>query len=154
MGCAGGGGRWVAALIAALTLVQAEAAVPLLQPLIGAVLRNGPDSQLPAHLSLVLGISRVEQPVAVKQAVLREKSVVKTFLVSSVNHEDVVILSYDEESRSMRAYLTSASGALRKAVAYQAGAPAAVRAKADAAKDFNAEIHYWTSLARQPAASP
>ena len=153
MRVAGSKRMWAAALIPVLSIWSAQAAVPLLQPLIGAVLRNGPDSQLPPHLSLVLGLSKSGQALPIKQAHLREGSVVRTFNVSTVDHEDVVLMSYDEQTRSTHAYLTSASGVMRMAVAYETGAQAVVRAKAEAAPDFRAELNRWTSLAKRPAAN-
>jgi hypothetical protein len=153
MRVAGGNWVWAAALIPVLAMASAQNAVPLLQPLIGAVLRNGPEGQLPPHLSLVLGLSKSGEPVPIKQALLREGPLVRTFNVSTVDHEDVVLMTYDEQSHSTHAYLTSASGVMRMAVEYETGAQAVVRAKRDAAPDFRAELKRWTSLGKKPAAN-
>ena len=123
----GNRGGWVMIVALAVSLAARGAATHSLKPLIDVVVHNGPDSQLPAHLSVMIGVSQVEQTTAVKQAVARNGAVVRTFNVCVANHDDVVILTYDEQSRSTKAYLSSATGTLRKAVSYQAGAPATVR---------------------------
>jgi hypothetical protein len=76
---------------------------------------------------------------------------VRTFNVCTVNHDDVVILTYDELSHTTKAFLTSAAGKLRKAVDYQPGAAANERSLADARSDFTSEITFWTNLAQKPA---
>lgn len=124
-----------------------------LSALVDAVVRSGPVNELPAHLSVVLGINRIEQPTAVKQAVMRDGVVVRTFNVCSANH-DVVMITYNEQSHSSKAYLTSITGELRKAVAFQAGAPAIDRSLAAARGDFAKEIQFWTNLEHRPAAPP
>jgi hypothetical protein len=137
--------------IAVTAMLSSQAATPSLARLIDTVLRNGPDIQLPAHLSVVLGVTHVEQTTAVKQAVVREGNTVRTFNVCAANHDDVVILTYNEQSRATKAYLVSAAGRLRKAVDYQAGEPAHERSLADARSDFAAEIKFWTDFADQAA---
>ncbi len=134
----------------AMAILSSRAATPWLAPLIDTVLRNGPDSQLPAHLSLVLGVSHVEQKTAVKQAVVRDGNTVRTFNVCAADHGNVVILAYNEQSHATKAYLVSPAGRLRKAVDYQAGEPAHERSSADARSDFAAEIKFWTDFARRP----
>ena len=123
-----------------------------LKPLIDAVIRNGPDSQLPAHLSVMIGVSKVEQTTAVKQAVVRDGATVRTFNVCLANHDDVVIMIYNEQSRSTKAYLSSPAGTLRKAVSYQAGAPATERTLAAARSDFAKEVSFWVDFGKPPAA--
>lgn len=122
-----------------------------LRKLVDAVLRNGPDSQLPAHLSMVLGVSRLEQATPVKQAVMRDGSIVRTCNVSTANHDDVVLIKYDEQSRSAQAYLVSPAGVLRKAVTFQAGAAASERAVAEAGRDLASEIKFWMAVENTPA---
>jgi hypothetical protein len=140
-------------IVVALAAIAARGATPhSLKPLIDAVVRNGPDSQLPAHLSVTIGVSQVEQTTAVKQAVARNGAVVRTFNVCVANHDDVVILTYDEQSRSTKAYLSSATGTLRKAVSYQAGAPATVRPLPAARDDFAKEINFWAEFGKPQAA--
>jgi hypothetical protein len=120
-----------------------------LASLIDEVMRKGPASQLPAHLSMVLGLSVIEQPTAVKQAVLRDGDTVRTFNVCTANHSDVVMITYNEKSRSSKAYLVSPAGNLRKAVSFKAGAPATERSPREAGADFAAEIKFWTNLQGQ-----
>ena len=121
--------------------------------LIDDVIRKGPASQLPAHLSMVLGVSGIEQPTAVKQAVLRDGDTVRTFNVCTANHSKVVMITYNEQSRSSKAYLVSPAGNLRKAVSFRAGAPATERSPRDARGDFAAEIKFWMNLQRQLSAA-
>jgi hypothetical protein len=141
---------WLAA-VAMAAMLSAQAAGRSLDGLIESVVRSGADAQLPAHLSVVLGVTAVERTTAVKQAVVRDGSAIRTFNVCTANHEDVVILTYDEQSRSTKAYLVSAKGALRKAVNYQAGAAANERSPADARSDFAYEIGFWTNFPIKPA---
>src|ERR1700730_3663838 len=142
---------WIAIAFAVMTILPSQAATPLLATLVDTVVRNGPDSQLPAHLSVVLGVSHVEQKTAVKQAVVRDGPAIRTFNVCAGSHDDVVILTYNEQSRATKAYLVSAAGRLRKAVDYQAGEAAHERSLADARSDFAAEIKFWTDFAPHPA---
>ena len=122
-----------------------------LKPLIDTVIRYGPDSQLPAHLSVVIGISQVEQTTAVKQAAARNGAMVRTFNVSVANHDDVVMILYDEQSRAAKAYLSSPAGTLRKAISYQADAPATVRPLGAARDDFAREINFWVEFGKPKA---
>jgi hypothetical protein len=133
-------------------VLVAHGASGSLTGLVGAVLRNGPSSQLPAHLSVVLGISRTEQETPVKQAVIRDGQTVHTFNVCAASPADVVIMSYNEQSRSTKAYLVSAAGKLRKAVSYQAGAAPTDRSLTDARGDFANEIKFWTAFEGRQAA--
>jgi hypothetical protein len=142
---------WVVIALAVTAVFSSQAATPSLARLIDMVVRNGPDIQLPAHLSVVLGVSHVEQTTAVKQAVVRKGNTVRTFNVCAANHDDVVILAYNEQSHATKAYLLSAAGRLRKAVDYQAGEAAHERSLADARSDFAAELRFWTDFARQSA---
>lgn len=136
-------------VVAATAIWSADAAEHSLQRQIDDVVRKGLDSQLPAHLSQVLGVSTLNQSTPVKQSVMREASTVRTFNVSTANHDDVVLMSYDEAKHSMKAYLVSPAGQLRMAVKYQAGAPPDVRSPASARSDFAKEIKFWTELAHQ-----
>jgi hypothetical protein len=139
--------------VAFFATVCVHASPNSLGDLIDAVIRKGPASQLPAHLSVVLGVSGVEQPTAVKQAVMRDGTTVRTFNVSTANHSDVVMITYNEQSRSSKAYLLSPQGKLRKAVSFQAGAPASERSLAEASSDFSTEIKFWMNVEHQPAAA-
>lgn len=144
---------WLAAAVAMAAILSAEGASRSLDGLIESVVRSGGEAVLPAHLSVVLGVAAVERTTAVKQAMIRDRSAIRTFNVCAANHHDVVILTYDEQSHLTKAYLVSAKGALRKAVDYQAGAAANVRSLADARSDFADEISFWTNFALKPAPS-
>jgi hypothetical protein len=132
---------------------SAHGAAISLSGLVDAVVAHGPESRLPAHLSVVLGISQIERETAVKQAVIRNGQMVHTFNVSAAKHADVVMLSVNEQDHSTKAYLVSAAGVLRKAVSYQAGAPANERSLAEARGDFANEIKLWTDFERSSAGS-
>jgi hypothetical protein len=147
----GNRGGWVMIVALAVSLAARGAATHSLKPLIDVVVHNGPDSQLPAHLSVVIGISQVEQTTAVKQAVARDGAMVRTFNVSVANHDDVVMILYDEQSRAAKAYLSSPAGTLRKAVSYQADAPATVRPLGAARDDFAKEINFWVEFGKSHA---
>jgi hypothetical protein len=142
---------WLAVVVAMAAIAGAHSATRSLQGLIDAVVRNGPDSQLPAHLSVVLGVTRAEEKTAVKQALIRDGDTVRTFNVCAANHDVVVMLTHDEHSQSTKAYLTSPAGKLRKAVYYQAGSAANERSLADARGDYAAELARWTAFAEKAA---
>jgi hypothetical protein len=142
---------WLAVIAVMAAIVGAHGATRSLQGLIDAVVRNGPDSQLPAHLSVVLGVGRIERTTAVKQAVIRDGNIVRTFNVCAADHGNLVMLTHDEQSQSTKAYLTSAAGTLRKAVSYQAGGAAIERSLADARGDFAAELAVWTAFGEKAA---
>jgi voltage-gated potassium channel Kch len=142
---------WLIVAVAMAAFLPAQSATRSLEVFIEAVIRNGLEGKLPAHLSVVLGVSQIERQTAVKQAVIRNASMVRTFNVCTGKHDDVVILTYDELSHATKAYLTSATGKLRKAVDYQPGAAANERSLADASSDFTNEITFWTNFAQKPA---
>ena len=148
----GNRGWWVIVVALATAVAAQGATTHSLKPLIDAVIRNGPDSQLPSHLSVMIGVSQVEQTTPVKQAVVRDGAVVRTFNVCVANHDDVVIIVYNEQSRWSMAYLSSATGTLRKAVSFQAGAPATVRTFPAARDDFAKEINFWMEFGKPKAA--
>jgi hypothetical protein len=137
---------WPLVAVVMAAFVSAQGAPHSLKVAIDAVVKNGLDSQLPAHVSQVLGLNKGELPTPVKQAVMRDGAIVRTFNVRVADH-DVVLMAYDEQNRSMKAYRVSPGGKLLKAVAYQAGAAATERSAADANGDFAAEIKFWTETA-------
>jgi hypothetical protein len=122
-----------------------------LNALVESVVQHGPDALLPAHLSVLLGVNSTEQSTPVKQAVVRDGSTVRTFNVSAANHGNLVMLTYDEKTHETKAYLVAATGALRKAVSYQAGAPANERSTKDARNDFAHEVSFWAKFEQQAA---
>lgn len=151
-----GNRNWSIVAVAVVTMalmLSAQGAAKSLAGLIDAVIAHGPESRLPAHLSVVLGISSAEQQTAVKQAVVRDGQTVHTFNVCTANHDDVVIMSVNELNHTTKAYLVSAAGELRKAVSYQAGAPATLRPLAEARADFANEMKFWTDFERRQAGS-
>jgi hypothetical protein len=142
--------RWLAAAAVA-AILSSQAATRSLDALVDAVIRHGPDSHLPAHLSMILGVSASEQQTPVKQAVIRDGYTVRTFNVCTANHADLVMLTYNEQNLSTKAYLVSAAGALRKAVYYQAGGAANERPLSAAQSDFSKEFGFWANF-RDPSA--
>ena len=148
----GNKGWWAIIVALAVGLAARGATTHSLKPLIDAVIRNGPDSQLPAHLSAVMGLSQVEQTTAVKQAVARDGAMVRTFNVRVANHDDVVMILYNEQTREAKAYLTSPAGTLRKALLYKAESPATVRALGTAGGDFAKEIAFWLDFGKSKPA--
>lgn len=142
--------RWPAALVAVMAIASAQGEPHSLGALVDTVMRRGPSSQLPAHLSLVLGISRAEQATQVKQAVVRDGVLVRTINVCVAKQDDVVLIAYNETTHASKAYLVSPAGALRKAVAYQAGAPSIERPLKESRADAEREIKFWTDFGKQP----
>jgi hypothetical protein len=111
--------------------------------LIDAIVHQGPEGKLPPHLSAVLGLSETETQTPVKQAVIREGQSVRVFNVSTVKHDDLVILTHDEREQSTKAYRVSVAGDLCKAVLFHASEPAHERSPAESRDDFAAEIKFW-----------
>lgn len=146
MGKATGSRAWPSAVIAMSVLAWGYAGTNSLDGLIDTVVRKGPDAVLPPHLSVVLGVTRLEQATSVKQAVWRDGTTVRTFNVCAAKHDDLVFITYHEQSRSSKAYLVSPAGVLRKAVAYQPQMPATERSLSEAAKDFAGELKFWTDF--------
>jgi hypothetical protein len=148
-----GNRSWLVVVVAMTAMLFAHGAARSLAGLIDEVVAKGPESRLPAHLSVVLGISRAERETTVKQAVIRDGQTVHTFNVCAAKHDDVVIMRVDEQHHSTKAYLVSAAGVLRKAVSYQAGAPADDRSLEEARGDFADELKLWIDFERRGAGS-
>jgi hypothetical protein len=148
-----GSRSWLIVAVAMGAMFCAYGAAQSLSGLVDAVVAHGPESRLPAHLSVVLGISPTERETAVKQAIIRDGQTVHTFNVCAAKHDDIVMMSVNEQEHSTKAYLVSAAGVLRKAVSYQAGAPANERSLAEARDDFASEIKLWTGFERRGAGS-
>ena len=141
---------WLLAAVSIAIIGPGLAATRSLSELIDTVIHKGPDSQLPAHLSVVLGVNRrLEKATAIKQAVMRDGALVRTFNVCTAKPDDVVLIAYNEQSHASKAYLVSPAGVLRKAVAFQAGAPVSERSLTEAASDFAIELKFWTDFERQ-----
>jgi len=149
-------GRQPRRMIVALAMMaswSAHGAAPSLAPLVDAVLAQGPRSTLPAHLSVVLGISAAESATAVKQAVVRDGHTVRTFNVRLAGPGDVVLMTVDEQDHATRAYLITVSGVLRKAVSYRAGAPAMQRNLMAVRADYASELKFWLDVEQRQAAA-
>jgi hypothetical protein len=141
---------WLIVAAAAAAMLSAQGATRPLAALADAVAGNGINAQLPEHLSLVLGVGRADQKTPVKQAVIRDGHTVRVFNVCTAERDKLVILNTNEETHLTKAYLTSATGALRKAVYYQWGGEPHERPAAEARSEFAVEIKYWTNLKGQP----
>jgi hypothetical protein len=126
---------------------------PALQAVIDAVVSKGSRSQLPAHLSIVLGLAHAEQGVPVRQAVMRDGAAIHTFNVSDGDHSQVVLLTYEAASQMTKAYRVSPTGRLQNAVAYRGADQASERGAREAQADFGKEIGFWTRFQR-PVAKP
>jgi hypothetical protein len=140
---------WIAGALAALLSLPALGAHPGFDEVVGSVLRNGHDGQIPPHLSLVLGIGTGDAPLSVKQAVLREGPEVRVFSVSVVDPKDIVILHTNEQEGTTKAYLLSAIGKLRMSVFFHAGGPTQQIPSKEAIAAAADEIKYWTNSARR-----
>ena len=143
---------WIAGTLAVLLSLPALGARPGLDAVAQSVLHNGRDGQLPPHLSLVLGIAKGDAPLIVKQAVLRDGPKVRVFSVSVVDPNDIVILRTNEQERTTKAYLFSATGKLRLAVSYHAGEATQQIPTAVAIAESADEIKYWTRLGNKEMA--
>jgi hypothetical protein len=141
------GRRYWLVVVTVLAAFAAPAATPTLGRLVDAVLRNGPNSQLPAHLSAVLGVNPDEHSTAVKQAVIRNGDSVHTFNVCVGNHKDLVMVVTNEKTQLTQAYLLTAAGVLRKAIDYEAGRAPRERLPKEARQDFANEIKFWMHFA-------
>jgi hypothetical protein len=146
-----GNRSWLIIAVAMTLMLAAHGTSGSLAGLIDLVVRNGPASRLPAHLSVVLGVRKIEQETPVKQAVVHDGQTVRTFNVCASKHDDVVIMSVNEQDHTTKAYLVSAGRVLRKAVSYQVGAPANERSLAEARADFANEMKFWTDFERRQA---
>jgi len=147
---------WAAAAlfgaIGVTVFVPARAADHSYTGLIDAVLREGPEAELPPHLSMVLGLTRIEHSVPVKQAVIHDGHNFHVFNVGTANHKNLVILTHDDQDQSTKAYLISRAGQLRKAVAFHDNEVPHERSAAEARDDFAAETQFWTNFSsRLPA---
>jgi hypothetical protein len=145
---------WFAALLAcALLAGAARAAAPWSEALATRALKEGPTSQLPPHLTAVLGLSADGQGLAVRQLVFRDGFTVHTFNVGARAPHRVVVLVADEAARSTVAYLLTPHGHLSRALEYHAGeAPQELSAEA-AQRDFAAEVRFWSGVAAASAPS-
>jgi hypothetical protein len=105
-------------LLAALPLAAAE---PWVQTLSQQALSSGFLQKLPVAVSKTFGLAKPDEGSDVRQILTKDGHRIRTFNVSVANHNDLVIFNIDAKAGANLAYLVSADGSLRKAVAYQTG---------------------------------
>ena len=108
-------------------------------------LDGGASATLPPNLSEVLALTKSGTATPVRQLVVREGRIVRTFNVVGADHRKVVLLRVDEFAHAATALLVSPRGTLRKSVAYQAGESAHEVSAKDA--DFDGERRFWSARA-------
>jgi hypothetical protein len=132
---------WVRSLkIALLCLLwagAASAAEPWAQPLTQQALSAGFLQRLPPAVSTAFGLAKAQEGSDVRQLLTKDGHRIRTFNVSVANHGDLVVFDIDARGGANVAYLLSADGTLRKAVAYQT---------------FQREARFWSQRAKQLAA--
>lgn len=145
---------WFTAVLAAALLGgAARAATPWAETLAAQALKQGPTSQLPPHLTGVLGLSSNGQALAVRQLVSRDGFSVRTFNVGAQAPHRVVLMVADEAARSTVAYLLTPHGHLGRALQYHAGEAPQELPLAEAQPGFAAEARFWSRVAAAPAAA-
>jgi len=145
---------WFTAVLAAALLGgAASAATSWAETLAAQALKQGPTSQLPPHLTGVLGLSSNGQGLAVRQLVSRDGFSVHTFNVGAQAPHRVVLMVADEAARSTVAYLLTPHGHLGRALQYHAGEAPQELPVAEAQPGFAAEVRFWSRLAAAPAAA-
>jgi hypothetical protein len=146
---------WLAALLAATLLgTAAQAATSWAETLAAQALKVGPTSQLPPHLTEVLGLSGNGEGLAVRQLASRDGFTVRTFNVGAQAPHRVVVMVADEAARSTVAYLVTPHGHLGRALQYHAGEAPQELPTAAAKAGFAAEVRFWSRVAAAPAAAP
>ena len=145
---------WFTAVLAAALLGgAARAATSWAETLAAQALKQGPTSQLPPHLTAVLGLSSNGQGLAVRQLVSRDGFSVRTFNVGAQAPHRVVLMVADEAARSTVAYLLTPHGHLRRALQYHSGEAPEELPLAEAQPGFAAEVRFWSRVAAAPAAA-
>jgi hypothetical protein len=145
---------WFTAVLAlALLGGAARAATSWAETLAAQALKQGPTSQLPPHLTGVLGLSSNGQGLAVRQLVSRDGFSVRTFNVGAQPPHRVVLMVADEAARSTVAYLLTPHGHLRRALQYHAGEAPQELPLAEAQPGFAAEVRFWSRVTAAPAAA-
>ena len=129
----------------------AQAATPTLWVpiLTQEALDSGFLSRLPPNISLVFGLAKPQEGTDVRQLLDKEGHRVRTFNVCVANHNDVVLFNVDAQSGAIMAYLLSADGQLRKAVAYKKGDQARDLSAADAKTGLAHERQFWAARAKK-----
>jgi hypothetical protein len=145
---------WFTAVLAAALLGgAARAATSWAETLAAQALKQGPTSELPPHLTGVLGLSSNGQGLAVRQLVSRDGFSVRTFNVGAQAPHHVVLMVADEAARSTVAYLLTPHGHLRRALQYHAGEAPQEVPLAEAQPGFAAEVRFWSRVAAAPGAA-
>jgi hypothetical protein len=139
---------WFTAVLAvALLGGAARAATSWAETLATRALNEGPTSQLPPHLTAVLGLSRDDEGLAVRQLVFRDGFTVRTFNVGARAPHRVVVMVVDEAARLTVAYLVTPHGHLQRALQYHAGEAPQELSAAVAQPGFAAEARFWSGVA-------
>jgi hypothetical protein len=146
---------WFTALLAAALLgVAAHAATPWAETLAVRALKQGPSSQLPPHLSAVLGLSSDARGLTVRQLVFRDGFTVRTFNVGAQAPHRVVVMVVDEAANLHVAYLLTPHGHLGRALQYHSGEAPQELPAAAAKTGFSAEARFWSGVAGAAGAAP
>ena len=133
-------------LLAALERPAPAATEPSwVERLSAQALSSGAAATLPPNLSSVLGLTMSGTSTSARQLMVREGAIVHTFNVLVSDHRKVVLVRVDESAHAATALLVSLRGTLRKAVAHEAGQPAAE--VAPAAAGFDGERRFWSGRA-------
>jgi hypothetical protein len=136
-----------------LSAAMPAGAVTPLSRVVDETLAAGSNAQLPAQLSVPLGLSRHGQPTPVLQLVGQTGQLRHRFCVSISHRHEILMLTEDDASHATNAYLLSVAGKLRKAVTQTGDGLPVTIPRAHAALAFAAERDYWSSPARpRPAA--
>lgn len=129
------------------------AAEPWVQPLTQEALSAGFQQRLPPAVSIAFGLAKAKDGSDVRQLLTKDGHRIRTFNVSVANHQDLVVFDVDARGGANVAYLLSAEGTLRKAVAYQTGSSDTRElSAADARAGFAREARFWSQRAKQIAA--
>ena len=139
----------LAAGICGLVLCCATlAGVSWLPAYMARVQGQGKAASLPPHLAMVLGLGDGTQDLAVRQAGKRTGQQMHTFNVAQPQKQPVVVLmEYDEASKSARAFRLKSDGDLERAVTYTAGAQPQPIPEAAARKALREELNVWAAEA-------
>jgi hypothetical protein len=106
--------------------------------------QEGLDAKLPPHLATLLGLSQ-ETECPVKQAVIRNGTVVQGFDIPLVPRGNIVIFVADDGSNDQTLYLTSNDGRLRKIVAVRNGIGRVSKITDNDKQAFENEKQFWLS---------
>jgi hypothetical protein len=120
--------------------------------LVAEAKRIGQEAKLPPHLVEVLGLGTHLDGLAVRQLAIRQGSEVRTFNLSAVNSQDIVIIDYDEAAKVSQVFLLSPAAKLRRAVTFIAGQESQALAAPEARRRFKLQLDYWLAILR--SASP